>query len=92
MTKRNWPSIPLERVLHKSEQWKDLEPHREYQEVTVRLWGKGVTLRGVRTGAQITGRRLTVRGGQLILSRIIRGQINAWINFSPLKTFGTTQF
>src|SRR5258708_30270400 len=68
---KTWPQVKLGEVLHKSEEWIDLEPAGEYQEITVRLWGKGVVLRGVRTGAQIASdRRLAVKPGQLILSRI----------------------
>ncbi len=66
-----WHPIKLGQALHKSDDWITLEPDREYKEVTVRLWGKGVVLRGMSRGAEIAaGRRLAVREGQLILSRI----------------------
>ena len=66
-----WQSVTLGRILRKSEEWIDLEPDREYKEVTVKLWGKGAVLRGTRSGAEIAAdRRLAVREGQLLLSRI----------------------
>jgi type I restriction enzyme S subunit len=58
-------------LLVKSEDWIDLVPDQEYKEVTVRLWGKGVTLRRIVTGSQIGGnRRLRVEPRQFIFSRI----------------------
>jgi len=69
MSKR--PMVPLGAILSKSEDWITLEPDKQYSEVTVRLWGRGVVLRGQVTGADIAGaRRLRVRSNQFILSRI----------------------
>jgi type I restriction enzyme S subunit len=66
-----WPIVALGEVLRKSEAWVDLDPNREYAQVTVRLWGKGVALRGVVIGSQIaSSRQLAVRPNQFILSRI----------------------
>ncbi len=66
-----WPVIPLGSFLTKAEDWITPEPDQEYNEVTVRLWGKGVVLRGKVTGSEIAGgRRLPVRANQFILSRI----------------------
>lgn len=66
-----WPLVKLGEVLDKSQAWIELDPQQEYKEVTVRLWGKGVTLRGIVIGSQITGsRRLQVHSNQFILSRI----------------------
>ena len=66
-----WPSVPLSRLLSKSEEWVSLEPDAVYQEITVRLWGKGVIERRKTTGAEIAaGRRIVARAGQFILSRI----------------------
>lgn len=63
--------VPLGDVLAKSEEWITLEPDNRYQEVTVRLWGKGVVQRREVTGAEIAARRrLVVRSQQFILSRI----------------------
>lgn len=69
--KDTWSSVPLSHLLAKSEDWVDLEADTAYQEVTVRLWGKGVVERRRVLGAEIgAGRRFIVRSGQFILSRI----------------------
>ncbi|WP_295388624.1 restriction endonuclease subunit S [uncultured Thiodictyon sp.] len=48
-----------------------IDPERNYQEVTVRMNGKGVIARGYRMGSEMAGdRRLEVRTGQFIISRI----------------------
>jgi type I restriction enzyme S subunit len=66
-----WPMVPLGEVLTKSEDWVVLEPEKQYNEVTIRLWGKGVVLRHQVIGAEIaSSRRLRVRANQFILSRI----------------------
>ncbi len=66
-----WPMTPLASILSKSDDWITPEPDKQYNEVTVRLWGKGVVLRGKVTGSEVTGsRRLRVRTNQFILSRI----------------------
>lgn len=67
----NWPTVPLGEVLHKSEDWIQLHPDRTYKEVTVRLWGKGATLRKEIAGAEIaSATRLQVHANQFIISRI----------------------
>ncbi|MDP3091368.1 MAG: restriction endonuclease subunit S [Nitrospira sp.] len=66
-----WPLVPLGEILTKSEDWVALDPEKQYNEVTVRLWGKGVVLRRQVIGAEIaSSRRLRVRANQFILSRI----------------------
>jgi type I restriction enzyme, S subunit len=66
-----WEMTPLGDVLTRSDEAANLEPDREYREITVKLWGKGVTQRGVVTGAGIAAqRRYVARRGQFILSRI----------------------
>ena len=66
-----WPNVGLGRILRKSENWVDMEPDREYAQVTVRLWGKGVVLRGRVLGREVAAsRQVAVRGSQFILSRI----------------------
>ena len=66
-----WSIVPLGEILAKSEEWVYLKPGERYQEVTVRLWGKGVVQRREVTGAEVSSnRRLVVRSGQFILSRI----------------------
>jgi type I restriction enzyme S subunit len=65
------PMVPLGQVLTKSEEWIEIRPDLRYRQVTVRLWGKGVVQRDEVNGAEIAAaRRLVVRAGQLILSRI----------------------
>lgn len=58
-------------VLRKSDRWVTLEPETTYQEIKVRVNGKGVVPRGTRAGMEISSNRgLEVRGGQFIISRI----------------------
>lgn len=63
--------VSLSEVLARGGTPIELAPEQTYREVTVRLWGKGVTLRREVLGADIAGaRRIQVRAGQFILSRI----------------------
>jgi type I restriction enzyme, S subunit len=65
------PLVPLGELLTKSENWVDISPDQRYRQVTVRLWGKGVSLRGEVSGAEIAAsRQLMVKPLQFILSRI----------------------
>jgi type I restriction enzyme S subunit len=68
--KGSWEAVKLGDVLVKSDEWIDVEPNTHYKEVTVRLWGRGVDLRGLMDGAEISSRRLRVRPRQFIASRI----------------------
>lgn len=66
-----WSTFRVGDVLEKSESWVTLDPDTAYQEVTVRLWGKGVCPRGSKVGSEIgSSRRLLVSPGQFIVSRI----------------------
>lgn len=66
-----WQRVQLGTLLTRTQEWVQLSPEQTYQQVTVRMWGKGATLRGEVTGASMAGeKRLLVRSGQLILSRI----------------------
>ena len=65
-----WPKVPLGEVLRPSEETVALQPDGEYQEITVRLWGKGVVERARLTGSPAGGRRFIARAGQFIASRI----------------------
>ncbi|MCL5995777.1 MAG: restriction endonuclease subunit S [Chloroflexi bacterium] len=66
-----WPMVVLGELLAKSDERIDLQLDKTYSEVTVRLWGRGVTERGKVTGAHIAaGKRLAVHAGEFILSRI----------------------
>lgn len=63
--------IPLSAILRKSEESITIDSAETYRQVTVKLWGKGVTQRGVVSGAEIAAsRQNVVREGQLIVSRI----------------------
>lgn len=67
----SWAKTQLSDLLARSDETAVLEPEREYREITVKLWGKGVTSRGVVTGAEIAAERRNIaRRGQFILSRI----------------------
>lgn len=67
----SWQKIPLKDLLTKSENWIELKPDGVYREITVRLWGKGVVLRGEVTGMDVaTKQKNLARSGQLILSKI----------------------
>jgi type I restriction enzyme S subunit len=66
-----WPRIHLGEVLDRSAETVTISPGTEYREITVKLWGKGVVLRGIISGAEIAGaRRFVAKAGQFILSRI----------------------
>jgi type I restriction enzyme S subunit len=63
--------IRLGEILIKSADWIQLQPDQMYKEVTVRLWGKGATLRREVLGAEIASdSRLRVHANQFIISRI----------------------
>jgi type I restriction enzyme S subunit len=66
-----WPKVRLAEALRRSDETVELQPDAEYRQITVKLWGKGVVLRGTLTGAAIAAsRQLVARRGQFILSRI----------------------
>jgi type I restriction enzyme S subunit len=66
-----WPTMKLDEVLRRSEETIELQPDIAYRQITVKLWGKGVVLRGILTGAEIAAsRQMVARRGQFILSRI----------------------
>ncbi len=68
---KEWPPVKLGEVLGRSEETIELQPEVAYRQITVKLWGKGVVLRGVLTGAEIAAsRQMVARRGQFILSRI----------------------
>src|SRR5215210_6019611 len=66
-----FPLVPLGDVLIKSREQIEIDPHRQYRQVTIRLWGQGVVLRDEVAGAEIAGtKRFVVRPQQFVLSRI----------------------
>jgi type I restriction enzyme S subunit len=67
----NWQTTRLGEILCRSTATGEIQPDESYKEITVKLWGKGVVLRGVISGSEFNGsRRFLAREGQLILSRI----------------------
>ncbi len=66
-----WPSVPLGELLTRSTEWAEIDPSCRYAQITVRLWGEGIVKRNEVTGAEIAAsRRIKVRRGQFLLSRI----------------------
>jgi type I restriction enzyme, S subunit len=64
-------TVPLGSVLTKSENWIEIDPLKRYTELTVHLWGRGVSARRVAEGSEIAGqRRLKVLSGEFVVSRI----------------------
>jgi len=58
-------------LLRRSTEVANVSPGSQYQEITVRLWGKGVVRRGTVAAEDIDGsRRFLARSGQFIVSRI----------------------
>ena len=69
--KDGWQTIQLSEVLQRTKADLTIDDSMTYKQVTVRLWNKGVTLRGEQEGIAIkTKRQFYVKTGQLVLSRI----------------------
>jgi len=67
----SWLVIKIGDTLRRATDTVEIEPDKEYREITVKLWGKGVVLRRIVSGAKISGsRRFLAKSGQFILSRI----------------------
>ena len=63
--------LPIGSFLTRSDNWVEPEPTQVYMQVTARLWGKGLKLRGRVAGSKIAAKRqVQVREGQFLLSRI----------------------
>lgn len=83
-----FPKVPLSSVLRKAEESVVIEPEKTYKQVTVRLFHRGVVLRGQQAGADIrTPRQWRVRAGQILLSRI--DARNGAIGIVPADLDGT---
>ncbi len=66
-----WPPVPLSAFLKRARQRVRIQPDLDYQQITVRLHGRGVVPRGAVKGTSLTAsRRFLAREGQLIMSRI----------------------
>jgi type I restriction enzyme S subunit len=68
---RPYPKVSLSSILRKFEEPVLIQPEETYKQVTVRLFHKGVVLRGQQAGAEIrTTRQWRIHAGQILLSRI----------------------
>lgn len=64
-------TITIDRFLTKSEDWVPVRPDQNYKQITARLWGKGLTLRGEVPGSAIAAaRQYCAKAGQFLISRI----------------------
>lgn len=64
-------TITIDRFLAKSEDWVPVKPDENYKQITARLWGKGLTLRGEVPGSAIAAaRQYCAKAGQFLISRI----------------------
>lgn len=62
---------PLRELLIRSNVQVEIKPEECYKQITVRLWGKGVILRGETLGTDIeASKQFLVKAGQFILSKI----------------------
>ncbi len=68
---QSFSPTPLRELLSRSSQTLEIDPLVKYQEVTVKMWGKGVVRRGYVDGSALSnGRRFLASAGQFVLSRI----------------------
>ena len=64
-------TLRLVDFLSRSEEWMKPQPDVTYKQVTARLWGKGLVLRGEVAGSEIAASRLLrAQSGQFLVSRI----------------------
>lgn len=71
MTHEHNKLVRFAQLLARSQERITIEPDKAYQQITVRLWGKGVVERGVIQGSQIAApSQFVARPGQFIISRI----------------------
>ena len=64
-------TISIDEFLTKSEDWVPVQPDQRYKQITAKLWGKGLTLRGEVQGSAIAAaRQYKAKAGQFLISRI----------------------
>lgn len=67
----SWPTVSLGDVLTPAGERIALDPDTTYAQVTARLWGKGLALRGEVKGSEIAAAQQNrVRAGQFVVSKI----------------------
>lgn len=63
--------VKLRDLLFPTEVYAQIDPEKQYKQITVKLWGKGVKLRNNITGVDIgTSRQFIAKSNQFILSKI----------------------
>jgi type I restriction enzyme S subunit len=66
-----WRKVALGELLVPSKNLVSIEPEQRYKQITVRLWGKGLTLRGACDGVEIAARKqIQARSGEFLISKI----------------------
>lgn len=66
-----WPSVPLGELLRPSSDRVQLDPDQTYAQVTARLWGKGLALRGYVKGSEIAAAQQNrISTNQFVISKI----------------------
>lgn len=65
-----WPLVSIGELMQRSRVPATVEPDENYQEITVKLWGRGVVQRRSVSGSEIAGTRYLARTDQFIISRI----------------------
>lgn len=66
-----WPSVPLGELLWPNTDRVQLDPDQTYAQVTARLWGKGLALRGRVKGSEIAAAQQNrVSTNQFVISKI----------------------
>jgi type I restriction enzyme, S subunit len=65
-----YPEVKLGEVLRPHSTTIEIEPSALYKQVTVKLWGKGLSLRNEVAGSEIGSQRVRVSKGQFVISKI----------------------